>query len=73
MHRIRILELERAARDGNKVVSHLGIMLENANTNGLNSLKSQDGPYRWKLQGCVGPSVESKWSAGPPPPWARES
>lgn len=48
---MRILELERAARDGNKVVSHLGIMLENANTNGLNSLKSQDGPYRMEITG----------------------
>ena len=30
---MRILELERAARDGNKVVSHPGIILKNANTN----------------------------------------
>lgn len=37
---MRILELERAARDGNKVVSHLGIILKNANTSCLNSLKS---------------------------------
>lgn len=37
---MRILELERAARDGDKVVSHLGIILKNANTNCLNTLKS---------------------------------
>lgn len=48
---MRVLELERAARDGNKVVSHLGIILKNANTDGLNSLKSQDGQYRMEMIG----------------------
>ena len=51
LEQLTFLELERAARDGNKVVSHLGIILENANTNGLNSLKSQDGPYRMEITG----------------------
>lgn len=48
---MRILELERGARDGNKVVYHRGIILKTANTNGLNSLKSQDGLYRMEITG----------------------
>lgn len=74
---MRILESERAARDGNKVVSHLGIILKNANKNCLNSLKSQLSAAAGRM-GCrstvqngndrdgLGPEVESR-SAWPPP------
>lgn len=60
---MRMLKLERAARTGIIVVSHLGIILKNAHTNRLNSGVSslccgqKNGLWvhctEWKLQECV--------------------